>query len=68
MTPPPPLAAAFGLPLDGLVAFATRALRMFNFGAIAPVFFLYCLALGFSEVATGTLLTSILIGDLAISL
>ena len=76
MSSPPPAAttmtttaaAAFGLPLDGLVAFATRALRMFSYGAIAPVFFLYCLALGFTEVATGTLLTSILVGDLAISL
>ena len=64
----PTAALACGLPLDGLVAFATRALRMFNYGAIAPVFFLYCLALGFSEVQTGTLLTSILVGDLAISL
>ncbi len=61
-------ALAFGLPYDGLVAFATRALRMLNYGAIAPVFFLYCLALGFSEVSTGALLTSILVGDLAVTM
>ena len=64
----PPPALAFGLPYDGLVAFATRALRMLNYGAIAPVFFLYCLQLGLSEVETGTLLTCILVGDLAITL
>lgn len=48
--------------------FVTRGLRLASYGAIAPIFFLYCSALGLSEVATGVLLTGILIGDLAITL
>lgn len=59
---------ACGLPRDGVLAFATRILRMFNYGAIAPVFFLYCLEIGISEVQTGVLLTGILVGDLFITL
>ena len=35
---------------------------MLNYGAIAPVFFLYCLACGLSELQTGALLTAILVG------
>jgi MFS family permease len=63
-----PRVLACGLPYDGLISFLTRFLRMFNYGAIAPVFFLYMLELGFSEVETGALLTAILVGDLVITL
>lgn len=63
-----PALIAFGLPYDGVLAFVTRFLRMFNYGAIAPVFFLYMVELGFSELETGILLTSILVGDLVITL
>jgi MFS family permease len=41
---------------------------MFNYGAIAPVFFLYLTELSFSEQAIGALLTAILLGDLVITL
>ena len=41
---------------------------MFAYGAIAPVFFLYCLAVGLREFETGILLTAILAGDLVITL
>lgn len=64
---PPPLCCC-GLPYDGVLSFVTRALRMFNYGAIAPVFFLYLLELGYSEVSIGALLSAILVGDLVITL
>jgi len=57
-----------GLPYDGVLSFVTRALRMFNYGAIAPVFFVYLLALGYTEVTIGALLTAILVGDLVVTL
>jgi predicted MFS family arabinose efflux permease len=57
-----------GLPADGVLCFACRCLRMVAYGGIAPVFFLFCLELGFSEVKTGALLTCILVGDLFITL
>ena len=50
------------------VAFVTRSIRMVNYGAIAPVFFLYLDAQGFSSVLTGALITAILLGDLVITL
>lgn len=56
------------LPFDVWGSFLTKALRMVNYGAIAPVFFLYCTKLGFDEVIIGTLLTCILIGDVFVSL
>jgi MFS family permease len=53
---------------DVAAAFLAKALRSINYGSIAPVFFLYCLAIGFDEVRTGTLLTGILVGDIVVSL
>ena len=50
------------------VAFLARSIRMANYGAIAPVFYLYLDALGFSSVLIGALLTAILLGDLVITL
>lgn len=58
---------ACGLPYDGVVSFAIRFIRMFSYGAIAPVFFLYCLEIGVNEFQTGVLLTCILIGDLTVT-
>ena len=42
------------VPRDVLISFATRIIRMINYGAIAPVFFLYLSALGFSTTLIGT--------------
>ena len=61
-------ASAMCAPRDVTIAFLTRALRMFNYGAIAPVFFLYLTELSFSEQSIGALLTAILLGDLVITL
>ena len=66
--PPPPRSCCCGLPYDAVVAFSTRTLRMFNYGAIAPVFFLFCIELGLSEQSTGGLITAILLGDLLVTL
>lgn len=68
LSPSPPQVVFFGLSRDGIISFFTRILRMFNYGAIAPVFFLYCLKIGLSELQIGGLLTAILIGDLVITL
>jgi len=58
----------FGLPYDGLISFATRILRMFSYGTIAPVIMLYLIESGCSETEAGALLASILIGDIPITL
>lgn len=55
-------------PLDGIITFLTRSLRMFNYGAITPVLFLYCKEIGLSELQTGVLISLILAGDLVITL
>ena len=57
-----------GLPCDGVAAFITRFLRMFNYGALAPVFYLYLTRIGFSLIESGTMLTAILCGDLVLTL
>lgn len=57
-----------GLSYDGVAAFVTRFLRMFNYGALAPVFYLYLTRIGFSSIESGTMLTAILCGDLVITL
>ena len=58
----------FGLPLDGVLCFATRSLRMLAYGAVAPVLVLYVLSLGYTTTSVGVLLTCILLGDLAVTL
>lgn len=50
------------------ILFLTRFLRMWNYGAIAPIFFLYCLEIGLSSVRTGVLISSILVGDMFVTL
>jgi MFS family permease len=57
-----------GLSYDLIAAFVTRFLRMFNYGALAPVFYLYLTRIGFSSIESGIMLTAILCGDLVISL
>jgi hypothetical protein len=55
-------------PLDGIITFVTRFLRMLNYGSITPVLFLYCKEIGLSELRTGVLISLILAGDLVITL
>ncbi|KAG8457691.1 hypothetical protein KFE25_001477 [Diacronema lutheri] len=63
-----PRALALGLPYDALLAFALKGLRMLSYGAIAPVFFAYCVEAGLSEQMVGVLVSAILLGDLAVTL
>jgi hypothetical protein len=60
--------APANLQMNVNISFATRAIRMLNYGAIAPVFFLYLEELGYSATDTGVLLTAILLGHLVITL
>jgi MFS family permease len=55
-------------PVDGIITFLTRSLRMFNYGAITPVLFLYCKEIGLSELQTGVFISLILAGDLIVTL
>ena len=50
------------------ISFIARFLRMFNYGAISPVFFLYLTARGYTTTQIGALLTAILCGDFVITL
>lgn len=52
---------------DGLLLFATRAVRMFGYGLVSVVLVLYLAALGISGAAIGLLLTLTLLGDAVIS-
>jgi MFS family permease len=63
-----PRIVLFGLPHDGIISFATRIFRMFSYGTIAPVIMLYLIESGLTETEAGALLTSILIGDIPITL
>lgn len=53
---------------DGRILFATRIVRLFAYGLVSVILFLYLTELGFSEAKAGWLLTLTLIGDTAISL
>ncbi len=64
----PETQALSGLNADGRLLFATRAVRMFAFGALSVVLALYLSSLGFVEAQIGLLLTLTLAGDAAISL
>jgi MFS family permease len=63
-----PIRTICHFPLDGMITFSTRFLRMFNYGLITPVLFLYCKEIGLSEIQTGILISLILAGDLIITL
>ena len=56
------------LPRDGRVLFVTRFARMFGYGFLSVVLFLYLKALGMSDGRIGLLLTLTLAGDTVISL
>ncbi len=53
---------------DAWLLFATRAIRLFAYGALSVVLVFYLVGLGLSESQTGLLLTSTLIGDTLVSL
>ena len=53
---------------DGRLLFATRSVRMFAYGSLSVVLFLYLKALGLTEGRIGLLLTMTLLGDTVISL
>ena len=56
------------LPLDGVLLFATRFIRLFAYGSLSVVLVFYLIGIGLSEPQTGTLLTLTLVGDTVISL
>ena len=56
------------LTVDGRLLFLTRFVRLFAYGALSVVLVLYLVSLGFSESATGALLTATLLGDTLVSL
>jgi MFS family permease len=60
--------ASRGPSSDVFLAFAAKAVRTFSYGAIAPIFFAFCIEAGLSERRIGALLTAIMLGDLCITL
>ncbi len=56
------------LPRDGLLLFATRAVRMLAYGFLSVVLVLYLKAEGLEEQQIGVLLSMTLLGDMVISL
>src|SRR5262252_7855573 len=56
------------LPLDGVLLFATRFIRLFAYGSLSVVLVFYLIGIGLSEPQIGTLLTLTLVGDTVISL
>ncbi len=64
-----PQAQIFGLlTSDGQLLFSTRIARMFAYGFLSVVLFLYLAQVGLSETRIGLLLTLTLVGDTLISL
>src|ERR1043166_4955762 len=63
-TPPYP----YPVPTDIALLFATRAMRMFAYGAVSVVLVLYLAGLGIEAHRIGLLLTLTLIGDVIVSL
>src|SRR4051794_29464536 len=53
---------------DGVLLFATRAVRMFAYGFLSVALVLYLSAIGLTETQFGLLLTMTLFGDVALSL
>jgi MFS family permease len=56
------------LPTDGRLLFLTRLLRLFAYGFISVILFLYLTSIGLSEWESGSLFSLALLGDTAISL
>mmetsp|Transcript_27229 Transcript_27229/g.68730 ORF Transcript_27229/g.68730 Transcript_27229/m.68730 type:complete len:480 (+) Transcript_27229:76-1515(+) len=61
-------APARGSKRDVALSFVGKGVRMFSYGAIAPIFFSFLKGGGLSEQRIGVLLTAILLGDLVITL
>jgi MFS family permease len=57
-----------GLTRDGWLLFVTRFIRLFAYGFLSVVLFLYLAQLGYSNSRIGLLLTLTLVGDTAVSL
>ena len=53
---------------DFYILFITRSLRLFSYGSLAVVLFLYLNEIGFSESQIGLLMSLILLGDLVITM
>lgn len=53
---------------DFYILFITRSLRLFSYGSLAVVLFLYLNETGFSESQIGVLMSFILLGDLIITM
>ena len=62
-----PTASPFGAP-DVRLLFVTRAVRLFAYGFLALILWLYLAALHFTAQRIGLLLTMTLLGDVAVSL
>lgn len=56
------------LPRDGIILFSTRFLRLFSYGFLSVVLYLYLSAQGLSAEKIGLVLTLTLLGDMVISL
>lgn len=56
------------VPRDGYILFTTRFLRLFSYGCMSVVLFLYLKEVGINDEKVGALFTCTLIGDLIISL
>lgn len=57
----------YKLQADGGILFLTRFFRMFSYGALSVVLYLYLRELDFSEIEIGILFTGTLLGDLLIT-
>ncbi len=69
MTPILPYASTLrGLTPDGRLLFATRCLRLFGYGLISVILWLYLAQIGVPDAKIGLLLTFTLVGDTVISL
>ncbi len=64
----PELSLRAALGREAITLFGARALRMFAYGQLAVVLFLYLRELGYSEATIGLLLTLTLLGDTVVSL
>jgi MFS family permease len=53
---------------DFYILFITRSLRLFSYGSLSVVLFLYLELIGLTKPQIGLLLTSILVGDLIITM
>ena len=60
--------ALHGLSRDAILLLLMKALRMYAFGYVAVILFIYLQAMGYSDVDIGGLFTLTMVGDMFISL